>query len=570
MTSSPTTASVVKLINGIDASTYVANWAYTASFNQDADAAYNTMFYKKAFEAGGIGNGYFSINGRVRFMSVIIRASIKVLLTDIVHSYPGPSTSFTFANGTVLEIDNIAHVKGDFTGVTDGPSFYKVFCNSTSADSSAESKNALGSSTSPIIAPGYPAPVITTNDSIVSGYYLDGEGYDDVAVISLLAFESESPVEFQMVAQNFFADAVAAGKKKLVIDLSANGGGYILQGFDLFRQLFPHIIQEDYTRFRESKYFLDIAEVLSDAIPADYNPDTASVQIIEDYEVFFNYRYDYNFTEQPFETFEDKFAPRKYKGDSYTQLIRWNFNDPLTTSNSTYGFGTDVTGYGSRVNFTQPFAAEDIIMLYDGYCASTCTIFSELMRIQAGVKSIAMGGRPNRNPIQGVGGIKGAQILGFGDVQNEAQQAIAQTTDAGKIATLSELTGLPVARSLSTGLNVRDNILPDHVEDGLPAQYVVEEADCRLFYTLDMVNDVQALWKSAADAAWNDAKCVAGKGLGKGNEVANTSRRSNIKRKSTFEVNREMAGRREIFRRMEKARGVDPQFRLKYGGKAID
>jgi hypothetical protein len=56
------------LINGIDASTYVADWAYTASFNQDADAAYNTMFFEKAFEAGGTGNGYFYINGRVRYM----------------------------------------------------------------------------------------------------------------------------------------------------------------------------------------------------------------------------------------------------------------------------------------------------------------------------------------------------------------------------------------------------------------------------------------------------------------------------------------------------------------------
>jgi hypothetical protein len=68
VTTSPSTASVVKTINGIDAATYVANWSYTASFNQDADAAYNTMFYEKAFEAGGTGNGYFSINGRVRYV----------------------------------------------------------------------------------------------------------------------------------------------------------------------------------------------------------------------------------------------------------------------------------------------------------------------------------------------------------------------------------------------------------------------------------------------------------------------------------------------------------------------
>ena len=63
---SPASASVVTKINGIDAATYVGNWIYQASFNQDADAAYNSMFYKKAFTAGGDGNGYFASGGRAR------------------------------------------------------------------------------------------------------------------------------------------------------------------------------------------------------------------------------------------------------------------------------------------------------------------------------------------------------------------------------------------------------------------------------------------------------------------------------------------------------------------------
>ena len=68
VTSSASTASALKLINGIDASAYVQNFAYTAAFNQDADAAYNTMFFEKAFMAGGVGKGYFFRNGRVRYM----------------------------------------------------------------------------------------------------------------------------------------------------------------------------------------------------------------------------------------------------------------------------------------------------------------------------------------------------------------------------------------------------------------------------------------------------------------------------------------------------------------------
>lgn len=101
---------------------------------------------------------------------------------------------------------------------------------------------------------------------MVSGYYLEGEGFEDVAVLSLLAFENESPLEFQTIAQNFIADAKAAGKTKIIVDLQANGGGYILQGYDMFRQFFPDIIQEDYSHIRENPTFLAIAEVLSGAV----------------------------------------------------------------------------------------------------------------------------------------------------------------------------------------------------------------------------------------------------------------------------------------------------------------
>ncbi|KAI9744137.1 MAG: hypothetical protein M1818_002289 [Claussenomyces sp. TS43310] len=508
---SPSNASAVKLIDGVDASTFVQNWAYTASFNEDADAAYNSMFFEKALLAAGESNGgYFANMGRTRYI------------------YPGATITLTFTNGQVATHRNIAHVKGDFTGVVDGETFYQQFCAVTTAQSTNEAANsttttsAFASSTisatstaSPteIIATGYPTPVITTNDTIVSGYYLEGDGVDDVAVLSVLAFESESTVEFQAIAQDFLADAVRDGKKKLVIDLSANGGGYILQGYDLFRQFFPQTVQYGYSRMRENDAFNIIAELFSDAIPANYSAATATDAQIQEYESFFNYRYDLNLTDQHFATFEDKFAPHVYAGDNYTNILRWDLNDPLTTSNSTYGFGTDLTGYGSRENFTQPFPAENIIMLYDGYCASTCTLFSDFMRIQGGVKSIIMGGRPGKGQIQAVGGVKGAQAWGWADVYDNAQLLYKSATPEQQ-AVLDDLTPLPMARSSSTGLNLRDSMLPDHLNDGLPAQFVYEPADCRLYYTPEMITDVTALWKEAAKAAWGNTACVAG-GLAK-------------------------------------------------------
>ncbi|KAM3076897.1 hypothetical protein ACMFMG_003635 [Clarireedia jacksonii] len=491
ITTAPSEASEVTQINGVEAVKYVEDWIFQASFNQDADAAYNSMFYEKAFVAGGVSTGYFAGGGRIRYI------------------YPGANTTFDFANGTTLGVENYARVKVDMTGVTDGESFYKKFCaTSSTTEAAASSVTTAAALVSPT---GYPTPVVSTNDTIVSGYYLSEPGFEDVAVLSLLAFESESIAEFQAVARTFLADAVRDGKTKLVIDLSANGGGYILQGYDTFRQLFPHIVQDGFSRMKETDTFLTISKIFSEDIPADYDPNTASEEIISEYETWFNYRYDYNLTNQPFLTFEDKFAPHPYKTDNYTSLMRWNLDDPLTTTNETYGLGIEVSGYGSLANISQPFTAENIILLYDGYCASTCTLFSEFMRIQAGVKSIAMGGRPNKQQIQGVGGVKGAQVLTFGNIYSYAQAAASSPNATPEdIAILNKLTTVPIERSVATSINLRDQILRDNVNDGLPAQFVYEPADCRLFWTLPMIENVEKVWEAAADAAWKGGSCVAG------------------------------------------------------------
>lgn len=138
-----------------------------------------------------------------------------------------------------------------------------------------------------------------------------------------------------------------------------------------------------------------IAKVFSDSIPADYDPKTANATIIDMYESWFNYRYDLNVVNEPFESFEQKFAHENKQGDFYTSLLRWNLDDELTTFNETWGMGIGITGYGNRTNFTQPFKTENIILLTDGYCASTCSLFADFMRA-AGVKIVSIPSIPTR------------------------------------------------------------------------------------------------------------------------------------------------------------------------------
>jgi hypothetical protein len=175
-----------------------------------------------------------------------------------------------------------------------------------------------------------------------------------------------------------------------------------------------------------------------------------------------------------------------------------------------------VTGYGQAANAskTQPFKAENIVMISDGYCASTCAIFTELMQQQAGVKMISIGGRVNKSPTQGVGGTKGVNNYPWNTVQNTVQAAVevsATLDERRKVR--QELIGyyydLPFNRMSGTAsLNVRDG-LRQNDSSGLALQFKYEPAACRLFYTPEMTVDVTTIWKAAADAQWgNNGKCV--------------------------------------------------------------
>ena len=447
------------------------------------------MFFGKALYATAGLPGYFAGGGRIGYI------------------YQGPNTTFTFHNGSSLTLENTANVIGDMTGVVDGPSFYEKFCTPRDPATSA-STTEEGDGNGQV--PGYPEPVLATKDGTVSGYYLEGEGLEDVAVIVLLAFESESPAEFQAVTHDFFAEAKAAGKTKLVVDFQANGGGYILQGYDFFRQLFPDVQEDGFSRWKANDAFLAMSHIISD-FSEDFDPYTSDQEtLISLYETWFNYHYDLDLTLEAFETFEDKFAPHVYKDTRYTALMRWNLTDPLTTTNETFGMGMEISGYGSLQNLTQPFRAEDIVLLYDGVCASTCTLASEMLRIQGGVKSVAFGGRPNKGPIQGVGGVKGSQVLQYGDILSYAQESAKLTNDTDQLAELARYSALPVQRSTAAAVNVRDQILRGNVKDGLPAQFVAEDADCRLYWTAPMISDVSEIWKAAANSAFNGAKCAHG------------------------------------------------------------
>lgn len=219
--------SAVVKINGRETTEFLEELSQQGSL-QDRDALYNSLFYNLAqigLQSAGTGTGGFSGGGRARFVA------------------PGGNTTFEFANGTTLVVQNYARSAISFVNVTSGADLRKKLIydegsiarplrpdlvNPTSQFSSdlGESREAAAP------PPGYPTPVVAGPQNLINGFYIDSPGYEDVAVLQVPNFVgiSFAEIPFQATSRVFLEKAWSEGKTKLIVDVQANGGGTILQG----------------------------------------------------------------------------------------------------------------------------------------------------------------------------------------------------------------------------------------------------------------------------------------------------------------------------------------------------
>jgi hypothetical protein len=499
------TPSPVVQIDGQDATAFLENWSQYGSL-QDRDALYNNVFYELAqvsLGVSGTGTGTFAGGGRGRYV------------------YPGPTTTLTFANGTERTMENYARVLQSFRNINTGEQladqwfFY-------GASVAAQSQEVASTEALAAAAPGYPVPAVAGPSNLINGFFIDAPGYEEYAVLQVPNFVGEQSAEilFQRTTQQFIPKALAAGKTKLIIDLQANGGGTILQGYDMFKQLFPELDPYGANRFRAIEAVDLIGQTFSQWASQFDRVDTKNNSIKQVQGSYFDYHSDLTVDGKPFESWAERFGPVETNGDKYTTTGRWNLDDPLIMWNSG---GINITGYGPLANVSQaaPFKAENVLILTDGYCASTCTIFSELMTKQAGVKTMALGGRSNKNPIQAIGGVKGVNNYQYAYIQQLAGLAITLATGGEKAKLNSSVLKTDYASDLvfnraasAPGVNVRDGLtLNDN--SGVAQQFIYEEANCRLYYTPEMTVDATAVWKAAADAQWGSSGNCVGSGRDK-------------------------------------------------------
>lgn len=234
----PFPPAIVK-INGQDAATLLESMNLKYSSYQDPDSQWNSQLPSYASTVA----------------APVLAASL---------GYNGDKVTVTYEDGSEKSQDSFALIRNgaNFTGVKTGEDFYQRFCTpnvvlsaSDNIEFSIEKTNSSTNSTTPTppkkpqpkVLPrieGYPWPAIRDNGgNITAGYFLNGTGYDTVAVLALTAFEPDGIdgldylSNYQEVIQKFLDMCKEEGKTKLVIDVTSNGGGYVLAGYELFAQV---------------------------------------------------------------------------------------------------------------------------------------------------------------------------------------------------------------------------------------------------------------------------------------------------------------------------------------------
>jgi hypothetical protein len=517
--------SPVTRINGQEVGQFLEAETQLNSYH-DPDTRYNAMFFMQPAESFG----YFT---SPRF-------------------YPGPSTSVTYENGTTRNYTNSAIVLEPraWRYISDPQTFYETYIEpSTSSlrlkkrdpnalpyhlenprDHTFQSAFAIQHGSIPLF---YPRPYIAHSASEVplAGYFVN-TAQGQIGVLVVQTFNTDDDVdarEFQRVIQRYIAEAKSRGVAKHIIDVRTNGGGKVLSGYDMYLQFFPSQKPQTQSRWRGHP----ASELFGKSISSFTVPTSANGELYTS--PFSNDAY-LSADLTKLSDWNAMYPPARFHNDTFTTLLKYNLSDPLTTSNIRLAVGIVPTGYGSRSNFTEdPFRAEDLIILSDGICASTCSIFVELMVQQSNVRTLAIGGRPQLGPMVPVGGTKGTLVLPSIYLQSLSKYLLAAFSSQAR----------PVADSIPSpfgiavqdaSVNFQDNIRKGLESDGVPTQFLNDTASCRIWYEPRMLLNVTSLWEKAAsvafggkDGALDEEKCVRGSvtskeqqtGTGPGNANAN-------------------------------------------------
>ncbi|QRV82824.1 peptidase family S41 protein [Ceratobasidium sp. AG-Ba] len=290
------------------------------------------------------------------------------------------------------------------------------------------------------------------------------------AVLQLSSFSGRF-LSLQKGVLDGISKVQAKGATRLLIDLSNNGGGIICLAAWLHRVL------------AGPQPGLDVQPGLNGSVRAQDLPQKIVAKIIS------------NSSMDPEGT--SYYNPTEWKGtDGKTFASNFNWlNPPIgvqvngVADKFSQRIGDTCLPFSLTPPSTQPFKFENIAIMSNGRCASSCSLFSTTMAIEYNVKTVVVGGRPGTT--QQYCGVVGGQSLNFVTMDSEVK-TVGLKNDP--LAPPDFLTNSYQGITWKLGWSIRD---PNTFEEfnSHPAQF-------NFPLLPSTVNRPAALWKDVSKRLW--------------------------------------------------------------------
>lgn len=268
--------------------------------------------------------------------------------------WPGAYHALRFANGSNSVVETTTTVKTfPFNNAT---AYYEYLCipsNDTSSSSESSSNSTIPALKAPA---GYPKPFSKDKWNRIMGFFPSSKGLEETAVLVVPTFDftleeqllPNGEANFARVAREFIQNATSKGKKKMIVDLSGNGGGMVYAGMNLFKLFFPDQDIYSATRFRAHEG-ADIAGQAISSMPPEALNET----------LWLDWRNQFKPDQETgFESWKDLYGPNEVMGIQSSSLMASNISAASTSDEPVSGYGA------TKLDPAKPaFAAEDIILV---------------------------------------------------------------------------------------------------------------------------------------------------------------------------------------------------------------
>ncbi|KAF8270054.1 hypothetical protein EI94DRAFT_1723741 [Lactarius quietus] len=305
--------------------------------------------------------------------------------------------------------------------------------------------------------PGPSLPTLTpTNGStgVIKSFILPG---NKTGVMFVGSFEGnffQFPFDVQAAVKQF----KASGVTNLLIDVTDNGGGYVDLGFFLHQYLAG--TEAGFPGFQSTSRANPLAQKILKAVIQQGLNSSISFYAPDNWQ-FLNGtlmpdNFDYN----------DPSAPFVIDGRSDPTSQR--FEDALPPMNVT-------------IPTTPPFDLNNVVIIGNGNCASTCSLFTTIMFERHQTKMAVFGGNLSQ-PIQ-YKGMAGNQVLEWADLDTEI-----------KTAGLKDDPLAPPDLLVNGDMRHNWRSAYSFFNENAPIAYVSELPQYRFPYTAETYNNPQNLW----------------------------------------------------------------------------